>query len=173
MGRLNGAGPLACIPARSDRRRLSRLATLVAALAVSGCSSLEITVTESESEVIEEVVFADGLGIDLEQMIRLESGVYILDDVVGDGPEIGESSIAAITFIGWLRTGVVFDQNQFSFTMGQREVVPGLEHGVLGMRVGGTRLIIIPPELGYGSAISGGIPPGSILVIQVELIAVT
>lgn len=145
----------------------------VVALLSGACSSLEVIVSETEFEVIEDVVFEEGLAIDLELMTRLESGVYIQDVVVGEGSEIGATSTAEATFTGWLRTGLIFDQGQLEFTMGQQEVVLGLEHGMLGMRVGGTRLIIIPPALGYGSAISGSIPPGSILVVEVELLAVT
>ncbi len=152
--------------------RMSLVVLLVAALSSSACSSLEVILPETEFEVIEDVVFEESLGIDLEQMTRLESGVYIQDVEVGTGDELGPSITAEIVFSGWLRTGVLFDQDQFTFTMGQQEVVPGLELGMMGMKVGGVRLIIVPPALGYGSALFGGIPAGSILVIEVELLAV-
>lgn len=144
----------------------------VAAVAMSACGSVEVIVSQNDFEVIEDVIFEEGLGIDLEQMTRLESGVYIQDVAVGEGTELGAASTAEITFSGWLRTGVLFDQGQFEFTMGQQKVVQGLELGMVGMKVGGVRLIIVPPALGYGSALFGGIPAGSILVIEVELLAV-
>jgi FKBP-type peptidyl-prolyl cis-trans isomerase FkpA len=160
---------------RRTATNLKRVAPVVILLASGACSSLEVTVPEVEFEVIEEVTFDASLGIDLALMDRLPSGVYIQDIVVGEGVELDAGSVgteADVAYQGWLRTGTLFDQGEFTFSIGLGEVIPGFEQGVAGMKVGGTRLIIIPPELAYGANLVGSIPPGSILVFEVELVAV-
>jgi FKBP-type peptidyl-prolyl cis-trans isomerase FkpA len=148
----------------------------MAILVASGaCSSVEVTVPEVTFEVIEDVTFDASLGIDLNVMTRLTSGVYIEDITVGAGAELEAGAVGAeadVSYSGWLRNGTLFDQGEFGFSIGLQQVIPGFELGVVGMKVGGTRLIIIPPELGYGGNLVGSIPPGSILVFEVELVAV-
>ena len=92
---------------------------------------------------------------------------------MGEGAEAAAGNTAGVSYSGWLSNGALFDQGQFEFTLGANEVIPGFEQGVTGMKVGGTRLIIIPPELGYGANFIGSIPGGSILVFEVELVTVT
>jgi FKBP-type peptidyl-prolyl cis-trans isomerase len=80
-------------------------------------------------------------------------------------------------YTGWLTDGTRFDGNMpngptLPFTLGAREVIPGWDEGITGMRVGGRRQIVIPPELGYGSMGSGPIPGNATLVFEVELAGV-
>ncbi len=154
---------------------LKRAATMAILLAAGACSSFEVTVPEVEFEVIEDVAFDASLGIDLALMDRLPSGVYIQDIVVGEGVELEAGSVGTevdVAYQGWLKNGALFDQGEFGFSMGLGEVIPGFELGIVGMKVGGTRLVIIPPELAYGGNLVGSIPPGSILVFEVELVAI-
>jgi len=154
---------------------LKRAASMTILVASGACSSVEVTVPEVTFEVIEDVTFDASLGIDLNLMSRLPSGVYILDVTVGEGAELEAGAVgteADVAYSGWLRNGSLFDQGEFGFSIGLQEVIPGFELGVVGMKVGGTRLIIIPPELGYGGNLVGSIPPGSILVFEVELVAI-
>ena len=153
---------------------LKRAAPMTILVAAGACSSYEVTVPEVELEVIEDVTFDPSLGIDLNVMTRLPSGVYIEDIVVGGGAEVEAGAVGTevdVAYQGWLKNGALFDQGEFGFSLGLQEVIPGFELGVIGMKVGGTRLIIIPPELGYGENVVGAIPPGSILVFEVELVA--
>lgn len=152
-----------------------RAASLIFVLALAGCGLGSTTEPqeEVEFEVIEEVTFAASLGIDLSAMDKLPSGVYILDRVVGTGESLAYGNNADLNYRGWLSTGVLFDQGTFSFLMGNSEVIPGFEQGMLGMKVGGTRLMIIPPILAYGERGAPGIPPGSIVVFEVELLNVS
>ena len=138
-------------------------------LVFAACSSVEVDAPDVDFEVIEEVTFAPSLGIDLTQMTKLPSGVYIQDIEVGTGAELGTGDRGFFRYSGWLRNGVLFDTGQGNLTVGQNTVIPGVEFGMIGMQVGGTRLIIVPPELGYGAAIIGAIPPGSVLVFEIEL----
>ena len=81
-------------------------------------------------------------------------------------------------YTGWLTNGTKFDSSKdrddpFSFMLGAGHVIRGWDEGVAGMRVGGTRRLIIPPQLGYGARGAGGvIPPNATLVFEVELLEI-
>lgn len=100
---------------------------------------------------------------------------------VGSGAELGANKKAAVYYRGWLTNGTLFDESRtgadgklqpFVFTLGVHQVIPGWEQGLYGMKVGGVRLIIVPPAVGYGAQGQGSIPPNSVLVFQVQLAAV-
>jgi len=144
-------------------------ALLVIGLAACGDTPTDPTV---DFEVIEEVTFADTLGIDLAQMTRLSSGMYIQDLVVGDSTLVAVGDYLDVAYSGWLKDGTRFDSGTFSFLLGGGQVIQGFDQGVIGMRVGGKRKLVIPPALGYGSRDMGIIPPGSILVFDVEILGI-
>lgn len=129
-------------------------------------------------EVIEETEFAASLGVDLASMTRLPTGVYVKDIVVGTGDEAAFGTTPTLTYTGWLADGSEFDSGTFSFLMGNNRVVAGLEDGLVGggvARVGGRRLMVIPPNRGYAGQdqvnASGQvvIPAGSILVFDITV----
>ena len=102
------------------------------------------------------------------------------DLVAGNGPPVVTGRSLSVAYTGWLyaptapeNKGAVFDSastaNPFTFTLGSGFVIDGWEQGLLGMQVGGLRRIIIPPELGYGSAGQGAIPGNATLIFEVEL----
>ena len=97
--------------------------------------------------------------------------------MVGTGREVAEGAEVEVHYVGQLADGTVFDASRergtpFSFRLGQGAVIEGWELGLRGMREGGTRRIVIPPELGYGDRDLGTIPPNSTLFFEVELLAV-
>ncbi|MEP4336483.1 MAG: FKBP-type peptidyl-prolyl cis-trans isomerase, partial [Roseobacter sp.] len=88
----------------------------------------------------------------------------VTDITIGTGEEANVGETVVVHYTGWLMDGTKFDsshdRNQpFSFTLGERRVIPGWEQGVEGMKVGGKRELIIPPELGYGRRGAGNIIP--------------
>jgi FKBP-type peptidyl-prolyl cis-trans isomerase FkpA len=102
------------------------------------------------------------------------------DLVVGTGATANTGSVATVTYNGWLYDtskvdgkGTFFDGGTgFSFTLGAGQVIAGWDQGVVGMRVGGQRRLIIPPDLAYGSSGSGPIPPNATLVFDITLTGV-
>jgi peptidylprolyl isomerase len=126
-------------------------------------------------QVIEAIEFDPSLGIDLDSMTRLESGIYIEDGVIGTGNIINATSTVRMTYVGYINDGSSFGASEsagFGFSMGTNAVIPGFELGIIGMAQGGTRRMIIPPSLGYGDENQTGIPAGSVLIFDVEALDV-
>ena len=96
----------------------------------------------------------------------------------GAGPAPKHGDTVTVHYTGWLTDGAKFDSSvdrgqPFQFTLGAHQVIAGWDEGVAGMKVGGKRTLIIPPELGYGARGAGGvIPPNATLIFEVELLDV-
>ena len=107
-----------------------------------------------------------------------DSGLKIEDLEVGTSDEAAAGMAVTVHYTGWLEGGDKFDSSldrnePFIFDLGQGRVIRGWDEGVQGMKVGGKRRLIIPPQLGYGAAGAGGvIPPNATLVFDVELLGV-
>jgi peptidylprolyl isomerase len=110
------------------------------------------------------------------------SGLTIADSKVGSGAEARSGNTCVMHYTGWLyengAKGAKFDSSldrgePFEFGLGQGQVIKGWDEGVAGMKVGGKRTLIIPPQLGYGARGAGGvIPPNATLLFDVELLEV-
>ncbi len=109
----------------------------------------------------------------------LSDGVMVHDAVVGTGPTAQPGQTVVVMYTGWLyqngqkgqKFDSSYDRNQpFSFVLGNGQVIAGWDAGVTGMKVGGERTLIIPPDQGYGDQGAGGvIPPGATLMFDVKL----
>lgn len=110
------------------------------------------------------------------------SGLQYEDTTVGAGAVAKAGQQVRVHYTGWLyndgQQGGKFDSSKdrgqpFSFALGAGQVIRGWDEGVQGMKVGGTRRLIIPAALGYGARGAGGvIPPNATLLFEVELLAV-
>ena len=110
------------------------------------------------------------------------SGLIIEEISVGSGDEASAGQQVSVHYTGWLfyggEKGKKFDSSKdrnepFAFSLGGGNVIRGWDEGVAGMKVGGSRVLTIPPELGYGSRGAGGvIPPNATLIFEVELLGV-
>lgn len=103
--------------------------------------------------------------------------VQIEDIVVGEGEEVKSGDTVVMHYRGTLEDGTQFDSSydrgeSFTTQIGVGDVIQGWDQGVPGMKVGGKRKLTIPPELGYGSADMGDIPPNSTLIFEVELLEI-
>ncbi|MGH7114157.1 MAG: FKBP-type peptidyl-prolyl cis-trans isomerase [Stellaceae bacterium] len=116
------------------------------------------------------------------QVIEMPDGLKYTDIKLGDGATATPGSKVSVQYTGWLykdgEKGAKFDSSRdrgqpFQFTLGAQQVIAGWDEGVAGMKVGGERTLIIPPELGYGARGAGGvIPPNATLIFDVELLQV-
>lgn len=106
-----------------------------------------------------------------------ETGVEVQDEVVGTGAVAAVGDEVTVHYIGALPDGKVFDSSvdrgdPFVFTLGAGQVIKGWDEGLVGMREGGKRILLIAPDYGYGAQGVGPIPPNSVLIFQVELIKI-
>ena len=110
--------------------------------------------------------------------ITTPTGLVIDDLVEGSGAVATAGQHVTVHYTGWLTDGTKFDSSKdrgdpFDFPLGARHVIAGWDEGVQGMKVGGTRKLTIPSQLGYGARGAGGvIPPNATLVFEVELLAI-
>lgn len=106
------------------------------------------------------------------------SGLQIEDIKIGQGKEAKVGDRVTIHYIGRIEDGRIFESSYqrkkpFTFTIGKKETILGLDIGVEGMREGGKRKIIIPPNLAYGEGgVRGQVPPNAVVIFEVELIKV-
>jgi peptidylprolyl isomerase len=103
----------------------------------------------------------------------------ITDVTVGTGAVAQDGDMVTVNYTGTLDDGTKFDSSlnpgrtPFSFLLGAQQVIAGWDQGVLGMKVGGTRELVIPPSLGYGTSGQGPIPPNSTLHFTITLLSVS
>ena len=146
---------------REVRTFVLAVAVVAAALSVAGCGSSSPTAASNVN-----VAFSQ------------------TDLSVGSGADALRGKTVTVQYTGWLydsgkadNKGSQFDtsvgRGPFTFTLGAGQVISGWDQGVVGMKVGGKRRLVIPPEMGYGARGAGGvIPPGATLVFDVELVEI-
>lgn len=109
--------------------------------------------------------------------ITTDTGLKYVDEVVGTGESPSPGKIVSVHYTGRLENGMKFDSSAdrgkpLEFPIGVGRVIKGWDEGVMTMKVGGKRKLIIPPDLGYGAYGAGPIPPNSTLIFEVELLGV-
>ncbi len=108
----------------------------------------------------------------------LPTELVATDVIVGSGPEAVPGQMVTVNYVGALPDGTVFDASAnhgqpFTFQLGAGQVIRGWDEGVAGMKVGGKRRLVIPPDMAYGAqAVGGVIPANATLLFEVELLAV-
>ena len=113
-----------------------------------------------------------------EKIVKTDSGLQYVDLKVGDGAEAKKGDRVEVHYTGWLKDGKKFDSSvdrgePFEFPLGAGKVIKGWDEGIIGMKVGGKRTLVIAPSKGYGARGAGGvIPPNATLLFDVELLEV-
>lgn len=106
------------------------------------------------------------------------SGLKYYDIIKGEGVEAQKGKQITVHYTGWLTDGKMFDSSirknrPFSLTLGGGQVIKGWDEGIVGMKVGGHRQLVIPPDMAYGpGGAAGVIPPNATLIFEVYLLEV-
>ena len=119
--------------------------------------------------------FAADLHVDVSAMRATNRGTLVRDVVVGQGTTVGTGTVVALRYMGWLADGTPVDSTAagdrpLTFVVGQHAVIGGWEDGVVGMKVGGQRQLVVPPKRAYGGKGAGPIPPNATLVFTITLV---
>ncbi len=155
---------------RANRLRNQRIAILVIILLLLAGGAYLVWSAASDNSA--------GNLPNLSGMTTTASGLQYKDTQIGSGAEATPGKMVSVHYTGWLQNGVKFDSSldrgqPFTLSVGVGQVIPGWDEGLVGMKVGGKRLLVIPPELGYGAAGSPPvIPPNATLIFEVELLEV-
>lgn len=149
---------------------------VIGVLAVTACSQPPAATASSapqaavaDPEDVTHTVFDPSLNVHLDSMVRRPSGLYVQDLVTGTGAVAALGRNVVVQYVGWLPNGKRFDGSEITVTLGTNKTIRGWEEGLLGMRAGGKRRLVIPPHLGYGPKATGEIPPNAVLVFEMEV----
>jgi FKBP-type peptidyl-prolyl cis-trans isomerase len=143
---------------------------------VSANDSTEVKVKPDSVEVK-----SDTVEVKAKEYIENKSGLRYLDISIGEGDEAKTRSKVDVHYTGWLyvngEKGTKFDSSYdrnkpLNFRLGAGRLIKGWEEGIPGMKVGGKRVLIIPPNIGYGKKAMGVIPSNSTLIFEVELVKI-
>lgn len=144
----------------------------LALLGLGACSKTPQSNLPPEYQVAK--FYAKDLDVNLDSMTMHKDGLFVRDMVVGTGSRADSGDIVFVKYTGWLPDGTRFDSNMdsdslFHPAIGYGQVIKGWDEGVVGMHVGGRRMLVIPPALAYGTSRKGSIPANSTLVFDVQL----
>ncbi|MGI9627695.1 MAG: FKBP-type peptidyl-prolyl cis-trans isomerase [Longimicrobiales bacterium] len=139
---------------------------------------------------IPSLTFAPELGVDLSLMTLRNSGLYIRDLVEGTGVRVGTDDGVAFNFAGFVHDGTFVDEGtyptnmfspgaiqgidgEFYYLIGSGQTIAAWDLGLDGMRIGGTRQLVVPPKLAFGAngSLDGRVPPNAVLVYTLETLA--
>lgn len=153
-------------------RTLPLCLALLAACASGGSSSSASATSAPQPAIgeVERTQFNPSLGVKLDSMTRRTSGLYVEDLAVGTGAVATIGRTAVVRYSGWLPNGKTVDSGEITVELGTGKVIRAWEEGLLGMRAGGRRLLVVPPHLGYGARGAGDdIPPNAVLVFIMQV----
>ncbi|MEO7455119.1 MAG: FKBP-type peptidyl-prolyl cis-trans isomerase [Gemmatimonadaceae bacterium] len=141
--------------------------------AIVGCNAGG---TEPSAPLIDCSTLATSLAANASTLTTTASGLQYRDVTVGTGATYATGTTVSVRYAGCLTSGARFDSNEppknvISFKLGSGAVIKGWDEGLVGMKVGGRRQLVIPPSLGYGAVANGPIPANSTMVFTVDAIS--
>jgi peptidylprolyl isomerase len=150
----------------TDRRPL-----ILVALVLGAC--LNVNEPEEIPSDPATETYAPVTGVDISKMSKTQLGVYYKDITVGDGPELTARRAVAIIFVGYLTTGAIFDRAPSARVYDLAAIgIIGVADGMIGMRVGGTRKLVIPSTLAFGARGQPGlgVPSNATVIYDITLL---
>jgi len=169
---------------------ISILCMATALYLVQARTNMALNTVDTKTEVAAvssgTVVVSDGVNETKERESALRKSLdnngklknMVIDDIkTGEGREVMKGDTVSVHYVGTLQNGTEFDNSKkrgepFEFTVGAGQVIQGWDEGLVGMKVGGQRILIIPPEMAYGERGVGPIPGNATLVFSIELVDV-
>lgn len=150
--------------------RVDTNSTVSSVVPASSQTAVAVVAGDTEQDLFNTLADAVNIDGDLEKLV-------IDDVVIGTGEEVTEGDTVFVHYVGTLTNGQEFDNSRnngqpFSFKVGAGRVISGWDEGVLGMKAGGQRILVIPPELAYGERAVGPIPTNSTLIFAIELLSI-
>jgi len=142
----------------------------VLALALAACG-------DAVGPEVTDVEFAASLGIDLALMTERTSGLFVREDLIGEGEPAAAGDQVTVAYTGWLADGEIFDSSaSFLITalpvLGGPGLIAGFTECVTGMRVDGIRTCVLRASLAYGSQGQGSIPGDAVLIFEITVISI-
>jgi FKBP-type peptidyl-prolyl cis-trans isomerase len=158
--------------ARQVRATAITTYSIAVVLAMVGCTSSEPADRPSNPATDS---YAASLGINMSQFTKLSDDILYRDLSVGTGTVAAPGMTIRVTYTGWLPNGNEFESNEgespFQFTLGTGLVVQGWDQGIVGMRAGGKRRLLIGSGAGYGRTGKGDIPPNTTMIFDITLLS--
>ena len=159
-------------------RRSAVLAGIVAAVTLSACQNPAGSLAGVETNPLV-AQYDSSLGVTISAYQVTTNGAFTFDSIIGGGAVANVGKTVKLRYTGYLTNGLIFDKNTnvatdsiLTFIIGGGAVIQGFDEGLVGMRQGGKRMVIMPPTLGYGSVARAGIPANSILIFSISLTTV-
>lgn len=160
-------------------RLLAPLLALVLTAPLTGCLGDDSSTTAPVVTLatVEQTTFASSLAIDLTASgwTRTATGLYYrtLTAPATTAATVANGQRVTVRYTGWLANGTQFESSTYTFTLGAGSVIAGWDQGIVGMKVGEKRRLLIPAALAYGPYANGTIPANSVLVFDVEVLSAT
>jgi len=157
------------------KRKKENLAVVLALLVIAFFFTITTIFFSSEPFSLSDSLSLAGDNSDTSYLLEDGADVEIRDVEVGNGAELKEGMLVSAHYVGALPNGQVFDDSTvrgepIQFVFGGNQIIPGWERGLAGARVGGTRLLFIPPKYAYGEEGFGPIPPNTPLLFEVRIL---
>jgi len=138
---------------------------------LDGKNQVASTLQSSSDETLKKTIK------DSMSMSGIVDKMIVNDVVLGTGAEVKNGDAVAVHYVGTLQNGEEFDNSKkrgepFSFTVGAGRVIKGWDEGLIGMKVGGQRILVIPADMAYGANAVGPIPANSTLIFSIELVSI-
>jgi FKBP-type peptidyl-prolyl cis-trans isomerase len=151
---------------------MTRSLLLAMTLLLAACREPDMVAPPPDPQ---QITYAPELDVHLDKMIRTASGLYYEDIRVGEGELAEEGDTVRLLYAGYLPNGTLLEARRIPseaapVVLGSGDIIAGWEEGIRGMRAGGIRKLVVPPQLGFGRIGRPPVPPNAIVVFDIEIL---